>query len=130
MKYVILIPLLFLTGCASASLVDMITPTIVPPLSEQLGYNIPDCKGITTVGIVKGCLEVERLRLVALDSSASVTLKATETAVDGFLALLASLGLIGTGVGVPVALRRLPKGAVSREEYLAAVRTQPREYAV
>lgn len=126
----VLIPIIVvaLCGCASASPIDLITPTIVPPLAKQLGYDIPDIKGVTTVGIVKGFLEVEKLRLMALDSSASLTLKATQTAVDGLLGLLATVGLVGAGVGVPVALRRLPKGAVNRDDYEKAGKMQPEEF--
>jgi hypothetical protein len=127
MKYAILL-VVMLCGCASASPIDLITPTIVPPLAEQLGYNIPDVKGVTTVGIVKGFLEVEKLKLQTLDASAHMTLKATQTAVDGLLGVLATLGLVGTGVGVPVALRRLPKGAVSKGDYEKAGKMSPEEF--
>ena len=121
MKILYMLPILMIAGCASASPIDFIIPTIVPPMSEQLGYDIPDLGGVTSVGIVKSYLEVERVKLMALDSSAHITLKATESVVDGLLGLLASLGIGTAGIGIPVALRRLPRGAVCREDHDHAV---------
>lgn len=102
MKRLLLIMFIIpLCGCATAGPLDMITPTIVPPLAEELGYNVPNIKGVTTVGIVKGILATEKLRLEALDSSARLTLTATEGAVNGTLGLLTALGIPVAGAFIP-----------------------------
>lgn len=110
MKALLILITLIITGCASAGPIDMITPTIVPPLSEELGFDIPDLFGVTTVGIVMGTLEKEKLRLMALDKSASMTLAATNEVKGGVMDIIALLGLGGTAM-LPVAAKKLPKGA-------------------
>jgi hypothetical protein len=102
---------LFITaGCA------LITPTIVPPLTNALGFNVPNIKGVTTVGIVKGALVVEREKLKVFDSMAHLTLTATEDAKNGIIDVVAMLGLGGSAL-LPMALRKVPSGAVSKDEH-------------
>jgi hypothetical protein len=120
--------LLICSGCASASPLDLITPTIVPPLAEELGYTVPNIKGITTAGIIKGTLEVERLRLQAFDSSAHLTLKATQNAVDGVLTVLAALGLGGAPAAFMAGKKRKRPEDFTREEYEAAGRMEPGDF--
>ena len=95
--------LLILAGCA------IITPTIVPPLSDELGFNVPNIKGVTTVGIIKGTLVVEQARLRAFDEMATLTLKATDEVKTGIIDIVAMLGLGGTAM-LPMAMKRIPPG--------------------
>ena len=100
--------LFILAGCA------LITPTIVPPLTTKLGYSVPNIKGVTTVGLVKGALKVEQERLRVFDSMATLTLEATEKAKNEIIDIVAMLGLGGTAT-LPWALRKVPKGYKKEE---------------
>lgn len=99
-----------LTGCES------LTPTRVPPLSKELGYDIPDYKGWTTTGINEGYykIEVEKLGILRtmIDVVNTPALQAREQVVSwGNIAM--SAGLFG---GIPLALRKIPKGYIKDPE--------------
>ena len=100
-----------LSGCES------LTPTRRPPLAEKIGYNIPDFKGWTTTGINDAVynMEVQKLKLLAsmINLVNVPALQARKQAVD-WLNVGMSAGLFG---GLPLALRRIPKGAVKKEDH-------------
>ena len=106
---ILMVPLLLLAACVS------LTPTIVPPLTEELGYNIPNIKGVTLHGIVKGKynLEVEKMKLWKY--SVDGTLQLTESARNQIMDLVTVVALGGTAA-LPAALRKLPKGAAFKKE--------------
>ena len=105
-----------LSGCQWA------TPTTLPPLSEKLGYKIPNFKGVTTVGLIEGkyAIELEKLKVLRTMSDVVIepALEAREMAVD-WINVGLSAGMFG---GLPLALRKLPKGAVRKEEHEEVVR--------
>lgn len=101
------------TIVAGCSTVAMLTPTIVPPGSEELGYDVPDLWGITTVGLIRGSVKVEEAKLKAFDTTATVVIESTEETKGGLIEILAVLGLGGTAT-LPFALKKLPKGATMK----------------
>jgi len=105
------------TGVVLATLLacNAITPTIVPPMTEELGYEVPSIKGITLVGLVQGAYTLEQKKMELWGYSVQSTLKATVEARDGLLNLLTVLGLGGTAA-LPLALKRPPKGYVPERE--------------
>lgn len=100
-----------LSGCKS------MTPTRKPPLVEKIGYEIPDFKGWTTVGINEAIynIELEKIKLLAamIETVNAPALAAREQAIDWFNIALSG-GMLG---GIPLALRRLPRGAVKKEDH-------------
>ena len=108
----IMLSILALLGGSCA----LVTPTTVPPLTETLGYHVPNYKGVTTVGLVKGTLEVERARLMTFDKMATISLQATEQVKTGIMDILALVGMGGTAL-IPLALKKVPRGAVSKAEH-------------
>lgn len=119
-----------LTGCSS------LMPTKEPPLAEKIGYRIPDYRGWTTVGINETIYKIEYEKLKILRTMVDVVnepaLAAHEQAIDWL-----NVGLsAGTFAGIPaataLALKKLPRGAVKKEDHLAAVekagRMDPRDF--
>jgi len=110
---VVMAPVMLLAGCA------MLTPTIVPPMTTELGYHIPHITifgiDITTMGIIKGdyAFELEKIKLwkYSVDS----TLEATETARSGVMDLLTVVGLGGTAA-LPFAAKHIPKKVAKKED--------------
>lgn len=98
-----------LSGC------QYLTPTRVPPLSEELGYEVPDWKGWTLVGLNEASYKFayEKLKLyrVMVNIVNEPALQAREQVINwGNIAL--SAGAFG---GIPLALRKVPKGYVKKE---------------
>jgi hypothetical protein len=112
---VVMAPVMFLAGCA------MIMPTVVPPMTKEMGYHVPHITiwgiDISTMGFVEGsyAFEVEKLKL--WQYSVDRTLEATETARNGIMDLLTVVGLGGTAA-LPFAAKHVPKGAqqIKKEE--------------
>ena len=107
------------TGCSS------VMPTKEPPLAEAIGYEIPDWKGWTTVGINEAVYKLEYEKLKVLRTMVNIVnepaLAAHEQAINWL-----NVGLsAGTFGGIPLAgalaLKKLPKGAVKEEDHLAEV---------
>lgn len=104
-----------LTSCES------LTPTRVPPLADSLGYNVPSFCGWTTTGLNEFTykLESEKLSIfrTLVDMVNIPALATRESSIDWLNAGLAA-GLFGS---LPFALKRVPKGAVSKEEHEAEI---------
>jgi hypothetical protein len=98
------------TGCAS------LMPTRVPPLTAELGYDVPDYKGWTVVGLNDGAyrMEVEKLKvwkvMIGLVNDPALALHGQ--AVNWLNMALAG-GALG---GIPLALKRVPPGYTKKEE--------------
>lgn len=91
-------------------------PTKVPPLTEEFGYSVPNIKGITTVGINEGVYNIEVAKLetwrLMLDIVNKPMIEAHGVAVDWL-----SVALAGTAFGgIPLALKKVPKGYRKEEE--------------
>lgn len=93
-----------------------LTPTVVPPLTEELGYEIPNFYGITTTGLIKGSYSLEAEKMKLWGFTVNATLEATETARNGLIELAAVIGL-GGSAALPMALNRVPRGAVRKEDH-------------
>jgi hypothetical protein len=104
-----------LSGCKS------LTPTRVPPLAKEIGYIVPNYKGWTTAGINEAVYELEAKKLELLSTMIDTVNRPAyairEQAID-WLNIALSGGLFG---GIPLALRKLPRGAVRKEEHEVAV---------
>lgn len=106
---ILMVPLFLLAACVS------LTPTIVPPMTEELGYEIPNIKGITLHGIVKGKYKIEVAKMKLWKYTVDSTLQLTEEARGQIMDIITVIGLGGTAA-LPAALRRLPKGAAYKKE--------------
>ncbi len=96
-----------LAGCR------VITPMPVPPLAEELGYNVPNYKGITTIGLVEGTLKVEDLKLTTFKTAAESLITVMDAARESAIDWIAMAGM-GSAGALPLALKRVPKGAVKK----------------
>ena len=122
---VFILLILLMTGCTTdTSVVDIVWPTPVPPAAElYLEKDVPSVKGWTTLAIVKGARAEMNLKHkldmavygIAIEST-NLTIKASETAQDNIVGLLAALGMGGSAF-LPVALKRKPAGCVSKEDH-------------
>jgi len=103
-------------GCES------VMPTRVPPLSEELGYDIPDYKGWTTTGLNEGYYNIELQKLKILRTMVDVVnvpaLQARDQAID-WINVGLSAGVFG---GLPLAFLKVPKGSVSKKTHDKAVK--------
>jgi hypothetical protein len=97
-------------------------------LAEELGYKIPNFHGVTTMGIVKGKLKVEQMRLAALDASARMSLKATESARSGLLELMMTVGIAGGPLAFLAGAKKKRPGDFTKEEYEAAGKMSPEDF--
>lgn len=108
-----------LSGCAG------MTPTREPPLAEKIGYEIPDWKGWTTTGINEGVykIELEKLKVlrVMVDVVNEPALAAREQAVDWLNVGLSAGTFGGVPLAAALALKKVPKGAVKKEDHEKAV---------
>jgi hypothetical protein len=91
-------------------------PTRVPPLTEEFGYNVPNIKGYTTVGINEAVYGVELAKLetwrLMLDIVNKPMIEAHATMIDWM-----SVALAGTTfAGIPMALRKVPKGYIKEDK--------------
>lgn len=111
-----------LAGCRS------VTPTRKPPLVEKIGYKIPNYKGWTFVGINESFykMELQKMKLLAamIETVNAPALAAREQAINWFNVGM-SAGMFG---GIPLALKRLPKGAAKKEDYEKAGLQDPEEF--
>lgn len=89
--------------CASCA---VLTPAPVPPLTKDLGFHIPNYKGITTTGLISATVKVETARLSALSTSAALTIEAVETARKGFMDYAMAGGFAAMGLS-PLAARKI-----------------------
>jgi len=97
-------------GCSS------MMPTRKPPLTDAFGYNVPNIKGFTLVGINEAVYNVEAAKLetwrVMLDIVNKPMVEVHGVAVDWL-----SVALAGTAFGgIPLALKKPPKGYVKDEK--------------
>lgn len=103
------------TGCSA------LMPTRKPMLTDELGYNVPNYRNWTTIGINEMAyrIEVEKLKvwkvMIGLVNDPALQL---HTQIVNWWAMAASGGALG---GIPLALRKVPKGAISREEHEKAI---------
>lgn len=111
-----------LTGCAS------MMPTRESPIAEPLGYDVWDYKGWTFVFMTEAKYNIEVVKLRAYKETADLINKPfldfhTES-VD-----LLNIALSGTLFGgMSFAWRRLPRGAVKKEDYEKAGLQDPDEF--
>lgn len=103
---------ILLVGCRS------LTPTVVPPLTKELGFSVPNVKGITTMGMIDASYNYQVEKMKLWKYSVDYTLEATERGRQGVLDIMTMIGLGGTAA-LPVALRKLPKGAVMKDDKAA-----------
>jgi hypothetical protein len=91
------------SGCA------YFTPTRVPPMTKELGYEVLNYKGWTTTGLNEGTykLELEKLKLfrVMVDVVNEPALEAREQVID-WVNVGLSAGVFG---GIPLAYMKDPK---------------------
>ena len=99
-----------LAGCA------YITPAPVPPLADELGFEILNYKGVTTVGVIRSSVKLYNLKLRVFEETANSTIELVESARATILEMAGLVGLGGTAA-LPAALRMMPKGAVKKEDY-------------
>jgi hypothetical protein len=97
-------------GCAH------MMPTMVPPLTDELGYSVPNIKGVTTVGINEAIYGVEVAKLetwrLMVDIVNKPMVEAHGVAVDWL-----SVALAGTAFGgIPLAMKKVPKGYVKDDK--------------
>ncbi len=99
-----------ISGCSS------LTPTRKPPLTEALGYDVWEWKGWTLVGINEGAYNIEVKKLdtwrVMIDVVNAPALEAREQVIN-LWSMIATGGLAG---GLPLALRKVPKGYAKKED--------------
>lgn len=97
-------------GCSS------LMPTREPPLTEELGYKVYDWKGWTFVGLNQAAykLEVEKLKtwqvMIGFVNAPAIEL---HSLIVNWVGVAAG----GAMTGLPFALKRLPKGAVKKEDH-------------
>ena len=110
-------------GCSS------MMPTREPPLTEELGYKVLEWRGWTLVGLNQAAykFEVEKLKTWKV-MIGFVNLPAIELH-NQIVNWLGALGVGGVMGGLPLALNRLPKGAVRKEDHerevAVALKQQP-----
>lgn len=98
-------------GCSS------LMPTREPPLTEELGYKVFNWKGWTFVGLNEASykLEVEKLKMwkvmIGFVNDPAIALHGQ---VVNWLGMIGVGGAMGA---IPIALNRLPKGAVKKEDH-------------
>jgi hypothetical protein len=96
-------------------------------MTDELGYSVPNWGGVTTTGLVRGYYELELQKVKLWGYSVKATLEATEAVRGGLVELAAILGL-GGAAALPMALKRVPKGAVSEKRYKEAGEMEPEEF--
>jgi hypothetical protein len=108
-----------LTGCVGMML------TAVPPLTESLGYRVPNLWGVTTVGLNEGSYtwEAEKLNFwrTSMDFVNQPAIDVHAQAVDWLNIALSASVFGGIPLVAKVALKKLPKGAVSEKDHVKAV---------
>ena len=97
-KTVVVIASALAAGCVSPKLLDMVTPMPVPPMVEEIGYNIPDYKGITTVGAVNFVYDCEVIRLKTFKTSSEAVIEPIRAARQDLITTLALIGVPAAGV--------------------------------
>lgn len=103
MKYALLFCLILLASCR------YLTPTIVPPLTDELGYHIPSYRRVTVLGLVEGAHRLEAEKMKLWGYSVRETISATDSARSQVMDLLTVVGLGGTAA-IPAALKKVPRG--------------------
>jgi len=127
--FLISVVVLSCAGCASATPLDWVWPAPVPlGVTNYVEHPVLSFKGITTLSILKATQreiefkhQLNEFEYQIASNATSVTIKASERARDGFVGLLATIGLGGTAA-LPLALKRVPKGAVKQEDHDRAVK--------
>lgn len=105
-----------LTGCAGLML------TKVPPMTKELGYKVPlQYKGYTFVFVNEAAYtwEAEKLNFwrIAMDFVNKPAIAIHDQAVN-WLNIGLSAGMFGGGpVAIAMALKKVPKGAVKKEDH-------------
>jgi len=95
-----------IAGCSN------ITPTRVPPLTEEFGYKVVNFKGWTLVGLNEWSFKIESSKLdtwgIMVETVNRPALAARDEVID-LWSMVATGGLFG---GIPLALRKPPKGYI------------------
>ncbi|MDB4261286.1 hypothetical protein N9878_00325 [bacterium] len=99
-----------MTSCA------FLTPTTVPPLTEELGYKVLNWHGVTTTSLVRGTVRLEQKKLQLWSKVAQDWADTSDKIRDMAVDLVAVVGLGGLSA-LPSAFDRLPKGAVRKEDH-------------
>ena len=137
MKKLLLLSVLFVSGCATAGTpLDLIWPTIVPPMVENyLEHDVPSLGRVTTLAILRGAQQeielkhmLNELEYTGASQSVKYVVQATESMQGDVLAGLAAIGLGSAGIGIPVARRMKRKGDYTKEEWEKAGQTDPEQF--
>ena len=137
MKKLLLLSVLLVSGCATAGTpLDLIWPTVVPPMVENyLEHDVLSLGRVTTLAILRGAKqEVElkhmlnELEYTGASQSVKFTIQATESIQGDIMVGLAALGLGSAGIGIPVARKMKRKGDFSPDEYEKAGKMEPKEF--
>jgi len=106
-----------LWGCSTLAII----PTRVPPLMDTLieGETL-NYKGWTVQGIVDMRMQYLKTMYPVVSKFYDLGREASGQVATTILGLLSAAGLAGTGA-LPLALKALPKGAVSKEDHEKAV---------
>lgn len=107
---VIAIFVTIISGCA------YLTPTREPPLTNELGYEVIEWKGWTLVGINEAAYNIQVKKLdtwrVMIDVVNKPAIEAREQVIN-LWSMVATGGLMG---GLPLALKKVPKGFVKEDD--------------
>ena len=126
-KYIlVLIPALILGACSTTNSgpIDFIIPTKVPiGMQEVLDHDLPNYKGITTLGILKGAKQ-EMIFKAKLDAfmfnmameQADFFIEAGDKAATNVLGVLAAAGLGAGPIGFLAGARKKRPGDLTPEE--------------
>ena len=106
-----------MTGCVG------LMPTREPPMTQELGFDVPDVKGWTFVFLNEAAYnwEAEKLNFwkISMDFVNKPMIALHEQAVD-WLNIGLSAGLFGGApTAVALALKKVPKGSVKKEDHEA-----------
>ena len=114
-------------GCSTTAIV----PTVVPPLMDtliegdtphiklKLSEEGP-CLKITTQGIVDARMKYLETMYPVVKKFYDIGKQQSQDIANTVLGLLTAVGLTGTGA-LPLALKRIPKGAIKEEDHKKAV---------
>jgi hypothetical protein len=99
-----------LAGC------QHLTPTKVPPLTDELGFSVVNYKGWTTVGLNQWAYKIHSSKLDTWGLMMDMVNNAALQARDGVIDLWSMAATAGTFGGIPLALRKVPPGYVRKED--------------
>jgi len=104
-----------LTGCVG------VMPAFVPPLTEALGFHVPNIKGVTTVGLNEGAYkwEAEKLNFWrrSMDFVNQPMIALHDQAVDWLNIVLSATAFGGLPAVALIAGKKIPSNAIKKEDH-------------